>query len=193
MSEAAEDRAKAAKLPDGDVIRILLEQHAQVHELFATIEGSGGQRRQDGFDSLRALLAVHEAGEEMVVRPVSRKTAGEAVADSRNKEEDTAAHVLAELEKLDVGTPDFERMLSEFKADVTKHAKQEEDQEFPTILAQCDEGRRQRMGTMLRAAEKTAPTHPHPTAAGSTAAQYALGPFASMLDRARDALKSAAA
>ncbi|GAB7003363.1 hypothetical protein JCM18899A_08340 [Nocardioides sp. AN3] len=30
MGDAAEDRAKAAELPEGDVIRVLLEQHARI-------------------------------------------------------------------------------------------------------------------------------------------------------------------
>jgi len=47
------------------------------------------------------------------------------------------------------------------------------------------------MGKTLQMAEKTAPTHPHPTAAGSTAAQVTLGPFASLVDHARDALSKA--
>ncbi len=44
------------------------------------------------------------------------------------------------------------------------------------------------MGSRVKAAEKVAPTHPHPSAAGSPVAQYVLGPFASLLDRSRDAL-----
>ncbi|MGO4757026.1 hemerythrin domain-containing protein, partial [Streptomyces sp. 2MCAF27] len=48
-----------------------------------------------------------------------------------------------------------------------------------------------RMGTMLRAAEKIAPTHPHPSAAGSPAAQWSVGPFASLVDRTRDAINAA--
>ena len=35
MGDAAEDRAQAEQLPEGDVIRVLLEQHAQVHDLFS--------------------------------------------------------------------------------------------------------------------------------------------------------------
>jgi hypothetical protein len=47
------------------------------------------------------------------------------------------------------------------------------------------------MGKVLRAAEKTAPTHPHPSTAGSPIAQWMVGPWASVIDRARDAIKAA--
>jgi hypothetical protein len=40
--------------------------------------------------------------------------------------------------------------------------------------------------------EKVAPTHPHPRAK-STTSNVVLGPFASIMDRARDAISSALA
>jgi hypothetical protein len=45
------------------------------------------------------------------------------------------------------------------------------------------------MGMAVRAVQTLAPTHPHVTAAGSTIAQYVLGPIASLLDHGRDAAK----
>ena len=188
MSDAATDRAKAAQLPEGDVIRILLEQHARIRELFSEVQSVDGEHRQHAFDELRALLAVHETGEEMVLRPVSKDVAGEAVADARNHEEEEATQVLYELEKMDVGSPEFLSQLALLEQAVNDHAEHEEREEFPLVIAECDEDKRQTMGTKIRAAEKVAPTHPHPSAAGSTTAQYVMGPFASLLDRSRDAL-----
>ncbi|WP_181446737.1 hypothetical protein [Streptomyces sp. NTH33] len=46
----------------------------------------------------------------------------------------------------------------------------------------------QKMGRRLLSVEKMAPTHPHPMAAGSPKAQWMTGPFAAMVDRAKDAL-----
>ena len=189
MGGAAEDREKAARLPEGDVIRILYEQHARIHDLFERVGEATGKEREAAFDDLRALLAVHETGEEMVLRPVSCETAGERVVDARNHEEDEATHVLADLEKMDVSSSEFERTFATFKKSVTEHAEHEENEEFPTVLEQRDNEERQKMGKGLAMAEKLAPTHAHPVAAGSTLGQYAFGPFASMVDRARDALK----
>lgn len=191
MSEAAQDRARAAALPEGDVIRILLEQHARVRELFSDISSAEGEHKQHAFDELRSLLAVHETAEEMVLRPVSKDVAGSEVTEARNEEENEANHVLAELEKLDVHSPDFDEKLAEFEKAVSDHAEKEESEEFPRILAELDEKKRATMGKQVRAAESIAPTHPHPSAAGSTAAQFTAGPFASLVDRTRDAIKSA--
>ncbi len=188
MGDATQDRAKAAELPEGDVVRLLLEQHARIRELFDDLESAEGEHKEHAFGELRALLAVHETAEEMVLRPVSAKTAGQDVVDARNGEESEANEVLKKLEKLDVGSAEFDQELASFKQAVDQHAEAEESEEFPAVLAQCDEDERQKMGKRLRAAESIAPTHPHPSTAGSTAAQYAVGPFASLVDRTRDAI-----
>ena len=114
MGNATEDRRKAAELPDGDVIRVLLNQHARIHDLFDEVESSRGEQRQQAFEELRALLAMHETAEEMVLRPVTAKTAGQDVVDARNHEESEANEVLEELEKLEVSSADFDEKLADF-------------------------------------------------------------------------------
>jgi hemerythrin superfamily protein len=188
MGSAAEDRAKAADLPEGDVIRILLEQHARIQDLFDEVASTRGDHKQMVFDELRALLAVHETAEELVLRPVSKPLAGDGIADARNEEEAEANKVLADLEKLDVTTSDFDTKFAAFRTSVLQHAENEEKQEFPAVLSQCDPDKRRDMGSKLKSVESLAPTHPHPSTAGSTAAQLAVGPFASLVDRTRDAL-----
>jgi hypothetical protein len=190
MSEAGQERMNAAALPEGDVIRILLEQHARVRELFTDVKSAEGQHKQHAFDELRALLAVHETAEEMVLRPVSEKAAGKTVTHERNQEESAATEVLMELEGLEVSSAEFDRTLTAFEADVLRHAENEETLEFPAIVAQCDDQKRAMMGTRILIAESVAPTHPHPSAAGSPTAQYLMGPFASLVDRTRDLIRA---
>jgi hemerythrin superfamily protein len=134
---------------------------------------------------------VHETAEEMVLRPTSRKVAGDEVVDARNHEEAEANQALADLEDLDLDTRDFEQKFAMFEKSVQQHAEKEEREEFPQVLAQCDADERARLGSVLKAAEATAPTHPHPSTAGSTTAQWAVGPFASIVDRTKDAIKNA--
>ncbi len=191
MSEEAHEIAFANALPEGDVIRVLLEQHARIRQLFATVkEGVDTEVKSKAFDELRALLAVHETAEEMVLRPVTRRTVGGPVADARNAEESEANEVLARLEKMQVGSPEFMSVLADFELSVEEHAQAEESQEFTAVVDATEESVRKRMGTLLEAAEKMGPTHPHPTTAGSTPAQWTLGPFAAMADRARDSIST---
>ncbi|NYI03786.1 hemerythrin domain-containing protein [Allostreptomyces psammosilenae] len=189
MSTARTEREEAARLPEDDVIGILLAQHARIRDLFTDVKSAEGEHKQQAFDELRALLAVHETAEEMVLRPVAKKAAGEAEVDARNHEEEEANKVLAQLEDMDVSSPEFDALLVDFERSVIDHAEQEEREEFPAVLQECDEAQRGKMGARLRTVERIAPTHPHPTAAGSPAAQWTVGPFASLVDRTKDALK----
>ena len=116
MSGAAEDRKKAATLPEGDVIRILYEQHAQIQDLFERVEKATGTGRQTAFDELTALLVAHETAEQSVLRPVTRETAGDDVVQARLQEEQKANQVIAELKKLDVNSSEFDRMFAELQA-----------------------------------------------------------------------------
>ncbi|HEX4791506.1 MAG TPA: hemerythrin domain-containing protein [Actinospica sp.] len=190
MTQAHQERLRAAELPPGSVVSVLLEQHAKIRELFQQTGLAHGEARQRAFDELRELLAVHEAGEEIVVRPVSRQHAEGSVAEARNEEEKEAASALVELEKLDVDSSDFAREFAKLEHDVSEHADAEEADEFPVILGTVDHDKQLKMGARLLKVERTAPTHPHPAAAGSPTAQKVAGPFAGLLDKARDAFSS---
>lgn len=189
MKQAHQERIEAAKLRQGNVIRVLLEQHARIRDLFAAVKDAQGERKVELFGELRALLAVHEAAEEMVLRPISRQCAGAGVVEARNHEEQEAARALAELERLDPQSLAFNAGLIELEQAVSSHADHEEREEFPSVLAERSETELKHLGSTLTAAERVAPTHPHPAAAGSPSAQWVVGPFAGMLDRARDVFR----
>ena len=172
-----------------DVVKFLTDQHNLIKDLFEEVfSASDDSAREKAFTELRQLLAVHETAEELILRPVSSKVAGQQVADARDQEEEQANKVLAELEKMDVDSPEFATQIKAFEKAVSDHAEAEETQEFPQVVAKCDADERQKMGKRLSAAEKVAPTHAHPSTAGSTAAQAVVGPFASIVDRTRDAI-----
>jgi hypothetical protein len=170
-------------------IDLLIRQHQQVSALLNAVESGPTADRQTSFDQLRELLAVHEAAEELVLRPITRHhvAGGNEIADARMQEENEAKGTLAALEKLDVTSPEFVEKFSAFKADVLAHARNEETTEFPAVRAAEDQDDLATLADRITKAEAAAPTHPHP-AAKSTTANAALGPFAALLDRARDAL-----
>jgi hemerythrin superfamily protein len=177
-------------LHEEDVVEILLRQHERIREGFIQVKAATGKERQQRFHELRALLAAHETAEEMVLRPVSSQTAGHEVADARNAEEKQANQVLSELDDLDVNSTEFDRRFREFQKAVLDHAKNEEKEEFPSVQNGRTAEELASMGQVLLAVEKIAPTHPHPSTAGSPTLQWAVGPFVSVLDRAKDALTS---
>lgn len=146
MSEAQEDREKASKYPDGDVLHVLYEHHGLIHELLEKVESSKGDERKTTFARLTSLLKAHEMAEEAVVRPVTAQTAGQQVAEARTEEENEADVVIVTLSELDVDSAEFDEKFAEFKASVTEHAESEEDEEFPSLDSGRSPQQRQEMG-----------------------------------------------
>jgi hypothetical protein len=174
------------RIPVGSAISVLVKQHGRIRDMFAAVRRAHGDGARELFDDLREMLAVHEAGEEMVLRPISRDTAGARTVDACNQEEAEISLFLAGLEQIGVDDPRFGQLFDRLEQAFLEHAEREEATEFPTVLAECDEQDQATMGLRLAAAQQLAPTHPHPAIAGSTTGQYTVGPFASLLDRARD-------
>jgi hypothetical protein len=174
------------RIPAGSAISVLVKQHGRIRDMFAAVRRAHGDGARELFDDLREMLAVHEAGEEMVLRPISRTTAGPRVVSARDQEEAEISLFLAGLEQVGTDDPRFGKLFDRLEQAFLEHSAQEEATEFPTVLADCDEEDQLTMGLRLAAAQHLAPTHPHPEIAGSTAKQYTVGPFASLLDRARD-------
>jgi len=90
---------------------------------------------------------------------------------------------------MDIGSDEFLDELTKFRDDVVEHAEREENEEFSKLKDKLDSGDRKRMVAAVQAAEAIAPTRPHP-GVESAKANFAVGPFASMLDRARDAINA---
>lgn len=171
-----------------DVVVLLREQHERIKQLIGRVEAAAPAERGARFDELRTMLAMHETAEELVVRPVTSTLVAQDVTSARNAEEKEASAQLAALEKLDADSLEFEQSFARFAPAVLRHAMNEESLEFPHLLTAKNAQERSRMGKALRAAEAMAPTRPHPSAAGSPGAQLVTGPFASMVDRIRDAM-----
>jgi hemerythrin superfamily protein len=170
-----------------DVVSFLKRQHEQIKALFEQVMSSSGAAREEAFTDLRRLLAVHETAEEEVVHPRARRELqnGDGIVAARLNEENEAKQTLAELEKLDVDSSEFETKLAAFRTDVVSHAEAEEHEEFSQLRDALEESQLERMRTAVTLAERTAPTHPHPGV--ETAGENVMaGPFASMLDRAKD-------
>lgn len=172
-----------------DVVAFLEEQHEQIRQLFSRVSSTTGKEREEAFFALRRLLAVHETAEEEIIHPAARRALpdGDAIVDSRLSEENEAKKVLARLENLDLDSMEFQTDFSLLEQQVLAHAAAEEAYEFERLGAVLDQDRLARMRKAAEFAERVAPTRPHP-GVESQAANLLLGPFAAMMDRARDAL-----
>jgi hemerythrin superfamily protein len=177
----------------GDVVDYLKAQHETIRSLFIeTLDAADAGTRGEAFTKLRTMLAVHETAEEMVVHPrVRRKVEGGAqIVDDRLAEEHDAKVLLRDIEQLPIDSAEFSKALIHLQSAVLEHANHEEELEFSALEATLDADELAKLADAVEIAERIAPTHPHP-GVESAALNFAAGPFASVLDRARDALGGA--
>lgn len=180
------------EMPQPDVVDLLVEQHYRIRDLMADVLATTGEARRTAFRELVRLLSVHETAEEEVVHPVARHevAAGDAIVDDRLGEERSAKEVLQQLDGMD--PDDEERFLPLFAAmreAVLTHAVSEQRYEFSRLRQHLGDEQRVMMRGLVAAAEKAAPTHPHPGVESATA-NIVVGTPAAIMDRARDAIRS---
>ncbi len=115
---------------------------------------------------------------------------GVPVVDARLEEERDAKEQLSRLERMDMNSQEFLNELIVFRDEVIDHAQHEENEEFNQLQGELDPDDLKRMASAVLAAQAIAPTRPHP---GVESAKHnvVVGPFASMLDRARDIISAA--
>jgi hemerythrin superfamily protein len=175
-----------------DVVDLLQEQHAAIRDLFAEVlMATGRDEREDSFHRLVRLMAVHETAEEELVHPLARHTlpGGKDIVADRLAEEKAAKEMLSSLERTDVDAPEFPRLLDELRLAVLTHARSEERYEFSRLRGSFGASERAALAAVVKAAEATAPTHPHPGTESATK-NLLVGPLAAMTDRIRDILRS---
>jgi hemerythrin superfamily protein len=176
--------------PD-DVIGFLKAQHNLIEDMFdQVLHASDPHAREKPFVQLRQLLAVHETAEEMVVHPRVRREvdAIDSIVDARLEEEHDAKELLSSIEKIDITSQQFIDELTKLRDAVLDHALHEEKYEFPRLQQELNADELKRLGAAVRAAEAIAPTRPHAGVESATL-NFAVGPFASMIDRARDLIE----
>src|SRR6266511_3514402 len=172
---------------DRDVVELLLEQHDEIKSMFNELRQVQGPAKQELFNDLVRLLAVHETAEHPVAR--RKLEDGEQVVEQRLEEEDRAKKELADLYDMGVDHPDFDRRVQAFAAEVTQHATKEEGEEFLRLRATVDADKLRKMAGALKAAEAAAPTRPHAGAPESAAGNILVGPPVAVFDRIRDAIR----
>jgi hypothetical protein len=148
--EARQHREEAARLPDGDVVGIVLRQHADITEAMERIKSARGQDRVDGWAALTTFLKAHETAEQQVIRPVMAD-GHDSEAQARLAEEAEADEAVAQLSALGADSPDFGPQFARFADQVHAHAEAEEHDELP-VLKRLPQDKRVDLGTQFLAA-----------------------------------------
>lgn len=128
----------------------LKDHHARIEQMMAAVSAASGSDRTVVFRRLRRFLAAHEAAEQVFVHAsASRLLTDSDVADQRLTEENATGETMASLEAVDVESAEFDRILTELRAAVSRHARAEELRELPEVLASSGPADIERMRAAL--------------------------------------------
>ena len=188
---------------DLEAVDFLLNQHAQIRAGLREVAGAHGPARAAAFADLRRLITVHETAEQEVLHPRMKEFA-ESAPEPRTLRADATpspgppsldiesllgqerhgTELLAELDRLDPDSAEFDSRFTRLAVEIIAHADHEELEEFPVVRQRLDVEERLRMGHALRIAEAAAPRHPDP-------ARGSHSPVGVIVDRVRDAIREA--
>jgi hemerythrin superfamily protein len=175
-----------------DVIGVLIKDHREVEEMFGQLQSGGmsADERETLTQKVVTELVRHSIAEEMYLYPTVRKSVpgGGEIADQEIKEHGEAEKTMKRLEGLKPGDPQFEQALTTLMTEIRQHVQEEEEQLFPKLAQHVSETDLKELGEKVQQAKKTAPTRPHPSAPDTPPGNKALGPFAGLVDRMRDAI-----
>jgi hypothetical protein len=156
-----------------NAINLLVAQHQEIKSLLDQVQSGPTEQRRLRFEELRQLMSVHETAEEQIIRPITRRELpdGARIADERIAEEAAAEQTLTALAALDVTSAAFASQFATFKADVLKHASEEETEEFTPLGERKELGELMELGDEVKAAEDPPISHPDASAIEAAAAE----------------------
>ncbi|RAG86474.1 hemerythrin domain-containing protein [Streptacidiphilus pinicola] len=176
----------------GNVIAELTADHRDIERLFARIQAlpPGDPMRKDAADRITIAWVRHEVAEEMFLYPVVRAAVrgGEDAAHGEVLQHTYIERALKRLERLDVPTMEFNRLVAQVIRDVRTHIATQERLLFPALADVCTPEELARLGEEIRDTRDHAPTRPHPAAPHHPPANRRIAPVIGLVDRARDAI-----
>ena len=127
--------------PGGDVIAELTADHRDIERLFTRIQAlpPGDPMRKDAADRITIAWVRHEVAEEMFLYPVVRAAVrgGEDAAHEEVLQHTYIERALKRLERLDVPTVEFNRLVAQVIRDVRTHVAAQERLLFPALADVC--------------------------------------------------------
>jgi hemerythrin-like domain-containing protein len=134
-----------------NAIKLLMEQHREVEQLFEKLEqgGPAGKAKQQIFEELADALAVHTAIEEKLFYPATKTARTEDLLLEAVEEHLGAKRLLADMLDADVEEPAFDAKIKVLKEQVEHHVKEEEVELFPKVSELFSEQSLEELGVRL--------------------------------------------
>jgi hemerythrin-like domain-containing protein len=180
-----------------DAIQMIKKDHREVEQLFAGFERAERAedltRQQELAQAIVRELSLHASIEEQLLYPALRRAGVEAETLDALEEHHAVKVTLDELDAMSARDERFAPKLHVVVEAVRRHVEEEERQLLPHLEAALEPDELRALGDALVRARGVAPTRPHPFAPDTPPGVFVAGAAAAVYDRARDALRDAAA
>ena len=138
-----------------DAIALLKQDHDKVKDMLRELEAMpAGQpeKRRALAEKIMAELMMHERIEEEIFYPAVAQAGekGEEEVEHGVEEHELVDNIIAQLEAVDLDSPDFEGTVRVLKENVFHHIKDEEEKMFPYARKKLA-GRLDKLGTEMSA------------------------------------------
>ena len=133
---------QAASGLSGDWLDALKTEHKMALGIFDLIQATSDKqkaKRSTLLMTLKHALGKHAFQEENVIYPALRNSGEADTADQLNDDHGYVKQYLYDLENLPKDSPGFLSKVAEFRADLEKHIREEEDDIFPSLQAKLTE------------------------------------------------------
>ena len=180
-----------------DVTNTVDREHQELDKLFKSYErirrerrnGDGPtDRRQNILREIIRNLSAHAAAEEQVLYPVvaSELPDGPRLANDARAEHQAVKEALDALARTPVEDAEFDRRLEAIVLDVRHHVAKEEGEIFEKLRGWLGRERLKALGDAFAAAQRFAPTRPHPMLPNKPPFNTLSAPAAAAVDRVLD-------
>jgi hemerythrin-like domain-containing protein len=184
-----------------DALTFLRQDHKSVLGMLEVLDGAPSENGagSSGLTTMVTNLVIaesqHEAIEEQIFWPAVRAVLdeGDELADKAVEQEQAGKRLLQRLEDGEPGEPDYQEALQQFVKAGREHIAYEQDVVWPLFQAAVTEEQLTKMGELLEAAKKIAPTRPHPDTPPKAAVLNTMGLATAVVDHVRDAASGRAA
>ncbi|WP_353612074.1 hemerythrin domain-containing protein [Mycobacterium sp. GA-1199] len=164
--------------------------HIELDRLIESADTATGNDRAEYLTRLCRLVFPHAFAEESVLWPAIRRWVpeGEQLTLEIEREHQEINELFAELEKLDVDSPEHRQLWHRIVALLREDVRDEEDRLLPMLQQRMSPRALVALGWVWEATRRTSPTRPHPVVARRPPGNVAAAAPLTVLDRARDRL-----
>jgi hemerythrin superfamily protein len=168
--------------------------HVKLDRLLHDLEGTDGTAQEAVLHRIARLVFPHAFAEESVLWPELRRLLpdGEALTLQVEQEHQEINELWTSLESGNLDPDERRRTLERLVELLREDVRDEEDELLPRLQEAVGVRRLRQLGAAWEAAQRTAPTRPHPVVARRPPGNALAALPLTVLDRSRDALDATA-